>query len=82
MQLIDAIVENAPAMAAVRRDLHAHPELGFKEERPADVVATQLSAWGIPIHRGMGTTGVVGIIQAGTSKRAIGLRAGMGELAI
>ena len=80
MELIDAIVENAPAIAAVRRDLHAHPELCFKEERTADVVAAQLSAWGIPMHRGMGTTGVVGIIQAGTSPRAIGLRADMDAL--
>ncbi|NBT92563.1 MAG: amidohydrolase, partial [Betaproteobacteria bacterium] len=66
MKLIDEILADAPAIAAVRRDLHAHPELCFQEQRTADVVAQQLSAWGIPIHRGLGTTGVVGIVKAGT----------------
>ena len=80
MQLIDEILADAPAMAAVRRDLHAHPELCFQEQRTADVVAQQLTAWGIPVHRGMGTTGVVGIVKAGTSERAIGLRADMDAL--
>jgi hippurate hydrolase len=67
-------------LAAVRRDIHAHPELCFQEQRTADVVAQQLTAWGIPIHRGMGTTGVVGIIKGGDSPRAIGLRADMDAL--
>ena len=80
MQLIDEILADAPAIAAVRRDLHAHPELCFQEQRTADVVAQQLSAWGIPIHRGLGTTGVVGIVKAGTSDRAIALRADMDAL--
>ncbi len=80
MQLIDEILADAPAMAAVRRDLHAHPELCFQEQRTADVVAQQLTAWGISVHRGMGTTGVVGIVKAGTSERAIGLRADMDAL--
>ena len=80
MQLIDEILADAPAIAAVRRDLHAHPELCFQEQRTADVVAQQLTAWGIPVHRGMGTTGVVGIVKAGTSERAIGLRADMDAL--
>jgi hippurate hydrolase len=80
MQLIESIVQHAPAIAAIRRDLHAHPELCFKEVRTADVVANQLTAWGIPIHRGLGTTGVVGIVKAGSSARAIGLRADMDAL--
>ncbi len=80
MKLIDEILADAPAIAAVRRDLHAHPELCFQEQRTADVVAQQLSAWGIPIHRGLGTTGVVGIVKAGTSTRAIALRADMDAL--
>ncbi len=80
MNLIDAIVSKASGMAAVRRDLHAHPELCFKEVRTADVVAERLTAWGIPVHRGMGTTGVVGIVKAGTSNRAIALRADMDAL--
>ncbi|MBS0466430.1 MAG: amidohydrolase, partial [Proteobacteria bacterium] len=56
MKLIDAIAAAAPTIATVRRDIHAHPELCFKEERTADVIAAKLSEWGIPIHRGLGTT--------------------------
>jgi hippurate hydrolase len=80
MNLIDNIVQNAPALAEVRRDLHAHPELCFEENRTADVVAAKLAEWGIPSHRGLGTTGVVGIVKSGTSDKAIGLRADMDAL--
>jgi amidohydrolase len=80
MKLLDPIVARAAEMAALRRDLHAHPELCFEEVRTADVVAAQLTAWGIPIHRGLGTTGVVGIVKAGTSDRALALRADMDAL--
>ena len=80
MKLIPELVAAAPAIGAIRRDIHAHPELCFQEQRTADVVAAQLTRWGIPIHRGMGTTGVVGIVKAGTSDRAIGLRADMDAL--
>ena len=80
MRLIDSIVTDAPAMATLRRDLHAHPELCFEERRTSDVIAQQLTAWGIPIHRGLGTTGVVAILKSGTSDRAVGLRADMDAL--
>jgi len=80
MNLIDPIVSAAAEIAAIRRDLHAHPELCFQELRTADVVAAKLTEWGIPIHRGLGTTGVVGILKAGSSDRAIGLRADMDAL--
>ena len=80
MKIIDSIAAQAADMATLRRDLHAHPELCFKEVRTADVVAQKLTEWGIPMHRGLGTTGVVGIIQQGTSTRAIGLRADMDAL--
>jgi amidohydrolase len=80
MNLIDSITAAAPAIASLRRDIHAHPELCFAEQRTADLVAAQLTKWGIPIHRGLGTTGVVGIVKAGTSSRAIGLRADMDAL--
>jgi amidohydrolase len=80
MKIIDSIVTQAAGIAAIRRDIHAHPELCFQEVRTADVVAAKLTEWGIPIHRGMGTTGVVGIVKAGTSSRAIGLRADMDAL--
>jgi len=80
MNLIESLITSAPAIAALRRDLHAHPELCFEEQRTADVVAAKLTEWGIPIHRGLGSTGVVGIVKAGTSNRAIGLRADMDAL--
>src|SRR3990167_1202300 len=80
MKLIDSIVTQAVGMAAVRREIHAHPELCFKEVRTADLVAQKLTQWGIPIHRGLGQTGVVGIVKNGTSSRAIGLRADMDAL--
>ena len=80
MKIIDSIVTQAAGIAAIRRDIHAHPELCFEEVRTADVVARQLEAWGIPLHRGMGKTGVVGIVKNGTSSRAVGLRADMDAL--
>ena len=80
MHLIPDIVQNAQALAALRRDLHAHPELCFQEVRTAEVVAAKLTQWGIPVHRGLGTTGVVGIVKAGNSPRAIALRADMDAL--
>ncbi len=66
-------------LTALRRDLHAHPELAFKEQRTSDLVAQKLSGWGVEVHRGLATTGVVGAIRgrANTSGRAIGLRADM-----
>jgi hippurate hydrolase len=80
MNLIDSIVQEAADMAAIRRDIHAHPELCFREVRTAELVAQKLTEWGIPIHRGLGTTGVVGVVKSGTSSRAIGLRADMDAL--
>ena len=80
MKIIDSIVTQAAGIATIRRDIHAHPELCFEEARTADVVAQKLTEWGIPIHRGMGTTGVVGIVKNGSSGRAIGLRADMDAL--
>ena len=82
MKLIDSIVTQAAGIASIRRDLHAHPELCFQEVRTADVVAAKLTEWGIPVHRGMATTGVVGIVKSGTSTRAIGLRADMDALPV
>lgn len=80
MKLIETIVNQTSSMAALRRDLHAHPELCFQEHRTADLIAGKLTEWGIPIHRGLGTTGVVGIVKNGDSSRAIGLRADMDAL--
>ncbi|AVO32978.1 M20 aminoacylase family protein [Ottowia oryzae] len=83
MKLIDSILTQAAGIAAVRRDIHAHPELCFEEVRTADLVAAKLTEWGIPVHRGLGTTGVVGIVHGrdgGQSGRAIGLRADIDAL--
>ncbi|MEO7640876.1 MAG: M20 aminoacylase family protein [Ramlibacter sp.] len=80
MKTLDSIVTQAASIAAIRRDIHAHPELCFEEVRTADVVAQKLTEWGIPIHRGMGTTGVVGIIKNGSGTRSVGLRADMDAL--
>ncbi|RZJ07573.1 MAG: amidohydrolase, partial [Acidovorax sp.] len=83
MNVIDSIVTQAASIAAVRKDIHAHPELCFEEVRTAEVVAQKLTEWGIPIHRGLGKTGVVGIVKGrdgGASGRAIGLRADMDAL--
>jgi len=83
MKVIDSIVADAAAIAAVRRDIHAHPELCFQEVRTADVIAAQLTEWGIPIHCGLGTTGVVGIVHGrdgGACGRAVGLRADIDAL--
>jgi hippurate hydrolase len=80
MQLIESILADAAAITAIRRDIHAHPELCFQEERTADVIARALTDWGIPIHRGLGKTGVVGIVKNGTSSRAVGLRADIDAL--
>lgn len=80
MNIIDSIVGHAAEIQAVRRDIHAHPELCFEEKRTADVIAAKLAEWGIPVHRGLGGTGVVGIVRNGTSSRAVGLRADIDAL--
>lgn len=81
MKLLPEVLESAEVIKAIRRDIHAHPELCFEENRTADMVAKQLSSWGISVHRGLGKTGVVGSIQ-GTlgAGRSIGLRADMDAL--
>ncbi len=81
MKLLPEILESAEVIQAIRRDIHAHPELCFEEKRTSDVVAQQLESWGIKIHRGLGKTGVVGIIEGSLGKgRSIGLRADMDAL--
>jgi len=80
MNLIDPILQFQTELQAIRRAIHAHPELCFEERDTAELVATKLTEWGIPIVRGLGVTGVVGIIKNGSSDRAIGLRADMDAL--
>ena len=82
MSALDAIRRHHAALTEIRRDLHAHPELGMAEHRTAEVVARELEALGIEVHRGVGGTGVVGVLRHGTGNRAIGLRADMDALPI
>ncbi len=69
-----------PALVALRRDLHAHPELAFEERRTSSVVAVALRDCGLKVHEGIGGTGVVGVLRKGNSTRMVGLRADMDAL--
>jgi amidohydrolase len=82
MKLIEPILAEVSAIQALRRDIHAHPELGFQEQRTSDLIARTLAAWGIPVHQGLGKTGVVGIVKGGPSARAVGLRADIDALPV
>jgi hippurate hydrolase len=80
MQPIESILADAAEIAALRRDIHAHPELCFEEHRTSALIAKALEGWGIPVHRGLGKTGVVGIVEGRPSPRAVGLRADIDAL--
>ena len=69
-------------LTAIRRDIHAHPEIGMDEHRTADLVARKLEEWGIEVHRGVGVTGVVGVLRNGNGEASVGLRADMDALPI
>ena len=73
---IEAIRGFHDELTAIRRDLHANPELGLEERRTAEIVAAKLAEWGIEVHRGIGKTGVVGVLRRGSGK-SVGLRADM-----
>jgi hippurate hydrolase len=72
----------ASDLHATRQDIHAHPELGFEENRTSALVARSLSEWGYEVHTGIGKTGVVGVLRNGDSPRKLGLRADMDALPI
>ena len=82
MGMIERIAEFHDDLTSWRRDIHAHPELGFEEERTSDLVANKLAELGYEVFRGIGRTGVVGRLRAGASPRSIGLRADMDALPI
>jgi hippurate hydrolase len=82
MSISARIKNDLPFLTALRRDLHAHPELGFEEQRTSGIVAKLLEEAGIKVHRGLGGTGVVGTLQIGNGARVIGLRADMDALAM
>ena len=80
MKIEPLIAAAAAELTAIRRDIHAHPELGFEEERTSTIVAQKLKEWGCEVTTGIGKTGVVGTIRVGNNPRAIGLRADMDAL--
>ncbi len=82
MNAIAEIRAFSDELRAIRRDIHAHPELGYNVHRTADLVAEKLQQWGIAVTRGVGKTGVVGTLKRGSSNRAIGLRADMDALPV
>ncbi|MEC9329646.1 MAG: M20 aminoacylase family protein [Pseudomonadota bacterium] len=82
MKLIERIVERHGQLAGWRQDIHAHPELGFQEERTAALVAERLASFGCEVQTGIGGTGVVGTLEAGSDSGTIGLRADMDALPI
>jgi hippurate hydrolase len=79
---LQALQAQAAEFIAVRRDIHKHPEMGYKEYRTSDLVAEQLTVWGYQVTRGLGGTGVVGQLKRGTGSKSIGLRADMDALPI
>ncbi|MBL8385347.1 MAG: amidohydrolase [Burkholderiales bacterium] len=79
MNLVDAFAD-VSRFVALRRDIHAHPELGFEEHRTAALVADLLREWGIETHTGIAGTGVVGVLACGRRGRSIGLRADLDAL--
>lgn len=82
MQIIPRIDAFRDDLVSWRHDIHAHPELGFEESRTSDLVAEKLAGFGITVHRGIGKTGIVGVLKTGRSPRTIGLRADMDALPI
>ena len=82
MKVIPQIQNNHTELTTWRRDIHAHPELGFEEERTATLVADHLESFGYQVEKGVGGTGLVGTLRNGESTRTIGLRADMDALPI
>jgi len=74
---VDKIRSYHAELREIRRDLHAHPELAFQENRTSSKVVEYLKKWGIETHTGLAKTGVVGVIRNGKSQRGVGLRADM-----
>jgi len=79
MNIVDGFLD-VSQFVNLRRDIHAHPELGFEEFRTSEIVAKCLKEWGIEVHTGIAGTGVVGVLKRGSSNRSIGLRADLDAL--
>jgi amidohydrolase len=80
--VLPSLLDQAESIQVLRRDIHAHPELCFEEVRTSDLIAKTLEAWGIEVHRGLGKTGLVGVIQGRPGPNAVGLRADIDALPI
>lgn len=80
MPVLDRIADFADDLTEIRRDFHRHPELGFQEVRTSGRVAELLESWGVEVTRGIGGTGVVGVLHGTRPGRRIGLRADMDAL--
>lgn len=80
MPTIEKIASWSEELTAIRRDIHQYPEIGFEEVRTSGIVAEKLASWGIEVHRGIGKTGVVGVLKGNGDGRTIGLRADMDAL--
>ena len=80
--VLEALRAAASEFVDIRRDIHRHPEMGFKEHRTSALVAARLKAWGYEVDVGLGGTGVVGTLRRGTGKKSIGIRADMDALPI
>jgi len=81
-EVVPEIAELAGTMIEWRHDIHAHPELGFQETRTADFVASELTAYGLDVTRGVGGTGIVATLRNGDGGGSVGLRADMDALPI
>ena len=79
MNLLDSL-QDTSAFVTLRRDIHAHPELGFEEHRTSQLVADRLREWGLEVHTGIAGTGVVGVLRCGDGPHCIGLRADLDAL--
>ncbi|MCX7566634.1 M20 family metallopeptidase [Sulfitobacter sp. F26169L] len=84
MNILPLIAESIDELTAIFRDLHAHPEIGFTEDRTSGIVADKLREYGVDeVHTGLGKTGVVGLIHGKKhGNRRVGLRADMDALPI
>ncbi|MDC6131653.1 hypothetical protein PPH41_27940, partial [Burkholderia gladioli] len=80
--ILAGIADLAPEFVEIRRRIHAHPELAFEETGTSELVAGLLAQWGYEVHRGIGRTGLVGVLRAGDGRRTLGLRADMDALPI
>ncbi|CAH0349052.1 M20 aminoacylase family protein [Aquabacterium sp. CECT 9606] len=80
--VLPSLLDQAESIQVLRRDIHAHPELCFEEVRTSDLIAKTLAGWGIEVHRGLGKTGLVGVIQGRPGPNSVGLRADIDALPI